>query len=80
MLKLTYAKYGSTGVLRRYQHSKFGLIQTVTTWREPGAQIIRIETERDREKWRSMIERLRHQPAVSNGRSQSTVKKVCNGR
>jgi hypothetical protein len=59
VLKLTYAKYGSAGVLRRYHHSKFGEIETVTMWRDPGAHIIRIETERDREQWREIIDDLR---------------------
>lgn len=60
MLRLTYAKHGSTGALRRYQHSKFGVIETVTTWRDPGAHIIRIETERHRAEWREMIEGLKN--------------------
>lgn len=59
MLKLIYAKRGPTGALRRYQHSKFGLIETVTIWRDPGAHIISIETERDREQWREIIDDLR---------------------
>ena len=59
-LKLLYAKHGATGILRRYQHSKFGMIETVTMWRDPGAHIIRIETERDRAKWQEIIENLRH--------------------
>ena len=58
-IKLIYAKHGSTGTLRRYQHSKFGLIETVTMWRDPGAHIIRVETERGREEWRGIIDDLR---------------------
>ena len=59
VLKLTYAKYGSTGALRRYRHSKFGMIETITMWRDPGAHIIRIETERERAKWQDMVENVR---------------------
>jgi hypothetical protein len=59
VLKLLYAKQGSTGVLRRYRHPKFGMIETVTMWRDPGAHIIRIETERDRAKWQDMVENVR---------------------
>ncbi len=78
MLKLTYAKYGSTGALRCYQHPNFGLIETVTTWREPGAYIIRIETERDRAKWREMSERLHQRPVQpGKGRSKAMVRTAC---
>jgi len=59
LIKLTYAKHGPTGVLRRYQHSKFGPIETVTMWRDPGAHIIRIETERHRKELREIIDDLR---------------------
>ena len=58
-LKLLYAKHGATGILRRYQHSKFGMIETITMWRDPGAHIIRIETERERAKWQDMVENVR---------------------
>lgn len=59
MLKLTYARHGPTGALRRYQHPKYGLIEAITMWRDPGAHIIRIETERDRKKLREIIDDLR---------------------
>ncbi len=81
MLRLTYAQHGSTGVLRRYQHAKFGLIETITTWREPGAHIIRIETERYRQEWRAMIERSRHRPVQpGKGRSKAMVRTACGER
>jgi hypothetical protein len=50
MLKLIHAEHGRYGVIRSYQHSKLGAIQTVTTWREPGAHIIRLERESDRQR------------------------------
>jgi hypothetical protein len=80
MLRLLHAERGPNGILRRYQHPRLGLVETITTWREPGALIIRIETERDRQKWRAMVDRLLDRPAKRKSRSKSTVKKACNGR
>jgi len=69
MLRLLYVQRGTTGALRRYQHPKLGLIETVTTWRDPGAHIIHIETERDRQKWLAMGDKLcqRYSPLVRTG-------------
>ena len=54
MLRLVCEQRGTTSALRRYQHPRFGLIETVTSWRNPGAHVIHIDSERDRQKWRAM--------------------------
>jgi len=78
MLRLVYVHWGATGVLRCYQHPKLGMIETVTTWRDPGAHIIHIETERDRQAWRAMGDELLQRASARKGRSPSTRKKACN--
>jgi hypothetical protein len=45
MLRLVSAEPGQFGIIRRYTHSRFGHIKTLTTWRQPGAEILRVYRE-----------------------------------
>jgi hypothetical protein len=46
MLKLTHAEQGKFGSIRNYEHAKYGRVQVLTLWREPGAHIIHVMAQR----------------------------------
>ncbi len=48
-LKLLLATSGPGGVLRLYAHARLGTIETMTTWQEPGASVIRVQRIAERQ-------------------------------